>query len=148
MDGGRTLRTIARTKSSVSLDRRHLAPGARKLHERTLDDLKRAFVAAGILFGPNGSVGLKPQTSPDEASFNAPFPHCLESPAKRPMPPPRERAPYADPIFRDPNSAKSAEMAALRDQLVALWAAPVHDHGGETRILAGMRRLLELRTKA
>jgi hypothetical protein len=69
-------------------------------------------------------------------------------PAKRPPPPRRERAPYTGPIFRDPNPAESAEMAVLRDQLLALWAAPVHDHGGETRILAGMRRLLELRTKA
>jgi hypothetical protein len=36
----------------------------------------------------------------------------------------------------------------LRDQLLALWGAPIHDHAAEARILAGMRRVLELRTKA
>jgi hypothetical protein len=35
-----------------------------------------------------------------------------------------------------------------RSARAALWAAPVHDHGSEARILADMRRLLELRTRA
>jgi hypothetical protein len=46
-------------ESKVSIDAISRLERGQKLRDRTLEDIKRVFEAAGIEFGPTGKIGMK-----------------------------------------------------------------------------------------
>ena len=46
-------------ESKVSIDTISRLERGQKLRDRTLEDIKRVFEAAGIEFGPTGKIGMK-----------------------------------------------------------------------------------------